>query len=415
MRAQMSEKGNKILYVVLSLLLAIVFWLYVDNELGNEMQMEITGVPIDFIGAEDTLPSRGLMLADGEDASLNLTISGPRSVITSLRPGDIRAQVSLTSIGSVGPYSLDWQLVTPDRINKSDIKIERQSRSTITVQVTRLYSRDIPVNTTVVGTVDDPYLYKAEGVTTEPAVLTLSGLQENVDMVASARVVVDITGASDTIRQEYDYELLDSDGNVIETQNVRVSEQRVNVTVPVYMVKELPLVVKYKESPGSRRANADCELDPKTITVAGDPLSLETLDEIVLGEVDLSRYTELDKNPLEIKIPAGCENISGYTTTNLSIRFHGLVTKSFTVTNIKHVGASERQRFDLIAPSVDVELRGPAEDMEQVTEEDIRIVVDLTEIASDGTVTLPATVLVDGYSEVGAIGSPTVTGKIISS
>ena len=46
MRAQMSEKGNKILYVVLSLLLAIVFWLYVDNELGNEMQMEITGVPI---------------------------------------------------------------------------------------------------------------------------------------------------------------------------------------------------------------------------------------------------------------------------------------------------------------------------------------------------------------------------------
>ena len=67
MRAQMSEKGNKILYVVLSLLLAIVFWLYVDNELGNEMQMEITGVPIDFIGAEDTLPSRGLMLADGED------------------------------------------------------------------------------------------------------------------------------------------------------------------------------------------------------------------------------------------------------------------------------------------------------------------------------------------------------------
>ena len=141
MRAQMSEKGNKILYVVLSLLLAIVFWLYVDNKLGNEMQMEITGVPIDFIGAEDTLPSRGLMLADGEDASLNLTISGPRSVITSLRPGDIRAQVSLTSIGSVGPYSLDWQLVTPDRVNKSDIKIERQSRSTITVQVTRLYSR----------------------------------------------------------------------------------------------------------------------------------------------------------------------------------------------------------------------------------------------------------------------------------
>ena len=150
--------------------------------------------------------------------------------------------------------------------------------------------------------------------------------------------------------------------------------------------------------------------------MAGDPLSLATLEEIVLGEVDLSAYlTDMEENPLEIKLPAGCENISGYKTTNLSIRFRGLTTRSFTVTNIRHVGASERQRFDLIAPSVDVVLRGSAEDLEQVTEEDIRIVVDLTEIASDGTVTLPATVLVDGYSEVGAIGSPTVTGKIISS
>lgn len=409
----MSEKGNKILYMVLSLLLAAVFWLYVDD---NTMSRDFTNVPVDFIGAEDTLPSRGLMLAEGEDATVNLKLRGSRSVISSLRPGDVRVQVNLTNINAAGPYSLTYTLQYPDNVNSSDITVEQRSRSSITVQVTSLYSREIPVNVSVVGTVDDPYLYKAEGVSKEPAVLTVSGLREGVDQVASARVVVDITGASNTIQQEFSYELLDSEGNVLEDANVRVSDQRVNVTVPIYMTKALPLVVRYKESPGSRKANAECRLEPDTVTVAGDPLSLATLEEIVLGEVDLSAYlTDMEENPLEIKLPAGCENISGYKTTNLSIRFRGLTTRSFTVTNIRHVGASERQRFDLIAPSVDVVLRGPAEDLEQVTEEDIRIVVDLTEIASDGTVTLPATVLVDGYSEVGAIGSPTVTGKIISS
>lgn len=50
-------------------------------------------------------------------------------------------------------------------------------------------------------------------------------------------------------------------------------------------------------------------------------------------------------------------------------------------------------------------------------EEDIRIVVDLKEITSDGTVTVPANVYVDGYSAVGAVGASEIqiTGKIISS
>ena len=121
-----------------------------------------------------------------------------------------------------------------------------------------------------------------------------------------------------------------------------------------------------------------------------------------------------DVRELDIKLPAGCENSSGYKTTLLSIKFHGLTTRSFSVTNIQSVGTSESQRFDPITTVMDVVLRGPAEDLEQVTEEDIRIVVDLREINNDGTIQPLATVLVDGYSEVGAVGTYTVTGKIIS-
>lgn len=410
----MSEKANKILYVVLSLLLAIIFWLYVDTANGNTMRQSFTNVPIDFIGAEDTLPSRGLMLASGGDATLDLTISGPRSVISNLRPGDIRAQVNLTSINATGTYSLNWTPSTPDNVNNSDITIEKYSRQTVTVQVTALYSKEIPVSADVIGTVEEPYVYMADRVVKEPAVLTLSGLQDNVDPVASARVVVDITGATDTIQQAYSYELLDADGNVLEVQDVRFSEQKVNVTVPIYMMKTLDLKVDFKESPGSRLANVNWKLEPETITVTGDPLSLETIDGISLGEVDLSTLYADDEKDLEIKLPAGCENSSGYKTTHLSIRFHGLTTRSFTVTNIQSIGTSESQRFDPITTVMDVVLRGSEEDLAQVTPEDIRIVVDLREISSDGTIQPPATVLVDGYSEVGAVGTYTVTGKIIS-
>ena len=150
--------------------------------------------------------------------------------------------------------------------------------------------------------------------------------------------------------------------------------------------------------------------------VTGEPLSLETIDEINLGEVDLSTFTdEHFEEDLEIMLPAGCENSSGYKTASLTVRFSGVTTKSFTVTNIKPRGLSESQRFDLITTSLDVVLRGPEEELERVTEENIRVVVDLTEIASNGTVQPQATILVDGYGNVGAVGTYSVTGKIISS
>ena len=77
----MSERINKILYLALSLLLAIVLWLYVDDELGNISQRSFTNIPIEFIGAEDTLPNRSLMVTDGADALVDLRLSGPRADI----------------------------------------------------------------------------------------------------------------------------------------------------------------------------------------------------------------------------------------------------------------------------------------------------------------------------------------------
>ena len=64
--------------------------------------------------------------------------------------------------------------------------------------------------------------------------------------------------------------------------------------------------------------------------------------------------------------------------------------------------------------SVDVVLRGPSEELETVTPEDIRVVVDITEYVSNGTYSAAAIVLVDGHEQVGAIGTCTVAFKITS-
>lgn len=415
----MSEKGNRILYLALSLLLAIAFWLYVDDWLGSTTTKELTGIPVEFIGAEDTLPSRGLMLTEGEDTTMDVKLSGPRTVISGLDKNDLIIQVNLTNVTAVGTFSYPWTwdvVIAGNLRDKSGISLEKASLSTVTFQVSPLYSKQVPVSVNVNGEVADGHIYMAERLAADPSVLTLSGKEEDVDQVESARIAVDLTDANATLQREFAYELLDADGNVVENDKIRVSDRRVLVTAPVYIVKDLALKVKFKESPGSKEENIRWDLEYDTITVAGEPASLENVSEILLDEIDLSKVLSDDGlEPLEIGIPAGCVNLSGFTTTKISIRFRGLDTRTFTATNITAVNISEGQIFSKMTNSVDVMLRGPASELDQVTPEDIRIVVDLAEFYSNGTFSSPAIVLVDGHDQVGAVGEPcTVAFKITS-
>ncbi len=415
----MSEKGNRIVYLALSLLLAIVFWLYVDDWLGSTTTKELTGIPVEFIGAEDTLPSRGLMLTEGEDTTMDVKLSGPRTVISGLDKNDLIIQVNLTNVTAVGTFSYPWTwdvVIAGNLRDKSGISLEKASLSTVTFQVSPLYSKQVSVSVNVNGEVADGHIYMAERLAADPSVLTLSGKEEDVDQVESARIAVDLTDANATLQREFAYELLDADGNVVENDKIRVSDRRVLVTAPVYIVKDLALKVKFKESPGSREENIRWDLEYDTITVAGEPASLKNVSEILLDEIDLSKVLSDDGlEPLEIGIPAGCVNLSGFTTTKISIRFRGLDTRTFTATNITAVNISEGQIFSKMTNSVDVMLRGPASELDQVTPEDIRIVVDLAEFYSNGTFSSPAIVLVDGHDQVGAVGEPcTVAFKITS-
>lgn len=411
----MSERANKALYIALSLLIAVVFWLYVDDVQGSAITETYYRVPIEFIGAEDTLPSRGLMLSEGEDITIDLKLSGPRILISGLDKDDIRIQVNLSNISAVGTYTLNYQLLYPDDVDSTKITRDWASRTMVTVEVVELYTKMIPVEVSATGEVAENYIYMAERLVLDPATLTISGREEDVDQVASARINLDLTDVSSSISRKFDYDLLDADGNVVEVEGIRVSDNQIQVDAPIYLIKTLDLTVKFKESPGSMLEDVEWKLEQNTIEVAGDAASLENKEDILLGEIDLSSLLSDTEMVLDISLPAGTVNISGFTTTTLTISFSDdLATKALSVSNISAVGLSEGQSFDRLTNSVEVVLRGPADILDQVTAEDVRIVVDLEEYTSNGTYSVPAQVLVDGYDNVGAVGSCSVACKIRS-
>ena len=417
MTGRMSDKTNKLLYIGLSLLIAVIFWFFVDSEQGHNTTQTYYNIPVEFIGETDTLPSRGLMLTTGADATVDLELRGPRTVISDLSREDITLQVDLTSITATGTFSMTYDLLLPDEIPRSSVTTERASRSTITVTIEELFEKTVPVKVSVAGEVADGYIYMAERMIAEPSELTLSGREEDVDQVVSAQVMLDLSGATSSVNQELDYILLDGQGNEVSGENITVSSRRIEISAPVYLVKTLELTVDFTESPGSALEDLqDWYLGVTSIEVAGEAANLEGVDDILLATVDLSTLLSDTEMPLEITIPAGCVNISGITSTTLTILFKDtLETRAFTVSNISAIGLSQTQNFSRMTNSVEVLLRGDAQELEQVTADDIRIVVDLTPYEDNGTYSVPAVVLVDGHSNVGAVGTYSVACRITSS
>ncbi len=410
--ARMSERANKVLYIILSLLFAIAFWLYVDNEQGNTITNTYSNVPVEFIGETDTLPSRGLMLASNEQITVDLELRGPRSVITSLSKSDLTIQVDLTNISAVGTYPLTYTLLTPDNVSRTSVAIEKASVSTVTVRIVEMFQKTVPVNVSVVGEVAENHIYMAQKLVAQPSVITVSGREEDVEQIKSAGIEIDISNASTTVNREISYVLLDEEQNVVSNDAIRVSDKQIEVIVPVYEVKTLPLTVNFSEAPGSTLENVDWELSIDSIDVAGEATSLAAREEISLGVINLSSLLSDTELEMEIGVPAGCVNLSGANSATVSVKFKNLDTRAFSVTDITAIGLSENQTFSRVTNTVDVIVRGSARDLEMLLPENIRIVVDLSQYVFNGTYSVPATVLIDGFSRVGAVGSYSIACKI---
>ena len=411
----MSEFWNKKTFrIVLSILVALMIWLYADNQDNAPRTVRVSDVPVELVG-EDVLMERGLLVTSATDTTVDLELSSSiRTMANNLERGkdDIRLRVNLNSISGVGTYPLEWDIIYPDSVNPTSISLDYASSYYVTVEVVELYSKSVPIRGERSGTPAEGYVVGE--MTFDQDAITVTGEQLAVANISHALVTVDITGATESFSIVSEFQLIDYNGEVIENSTFRTNVETVEVNVPILMIKELPLEIDFTESPGSTLADVDVDIDPKAITVSGDSRSIGRLEKVVLTEIDLSRLTGDTSFTVPIPVPAGSTSVSGETEATVTIQFKdGVATKTFEATHISYVDEPEGTLVTVVSNALEVTLRGPETELEEIVGSNIRVVGDLTDIsAENGTYTVPATVYVDGAEDVGAIGSYQITVQI---
>ena len=397
-------KSQKAICVVFSVLIAIIFWLYIDNMSDNERDIRLYNIPVTFVGEMDTLAERGLMITSGDDTTIDLRLRGHRQVVSKINRGNISVAVDVSHILSTGTHTLEYKISYPSNVSQNSVSLVSANIYRVTIEIGELHTKIVDVRADVKGAVPDGYMMHECVVT--PEYLTISGTKDAVEKVDHAEIEVTLHNATTSYSEYLGYRLMDVEGNVVNDPKLRVSDTNVRVEVPVVTLKELPLAVEFVESNGSREKDIAYDISPKTIVISGDKTTLDKLDAITVARVDLSSVMGDDTLSYEIPLPAGCINESGKDIAKVDIQFKNMQTETYECEHITFINIPEGYVPTAVTQSIDVTLRGTRSVLRDIAPQQIRIVVDLTgKSAASGSYTAKAKVYVDGAVDAGAIGT----------
>ena len=396
---------NKALWMIVSLLLSFLIWAYISTTEDTSVERIFTGVPVVFQGADELRTSRGLIITDASADTVTVKVSGSRASIGNLHASDLTAVVDVSGISQVRDMTVSYTVRFPDSVNMSGVEVHNKTPETIEFSVVQENSKTVEVKGVFTGSVAEGFT--VDPIVVEPASITFYGPASELNQIDSACVYIDRQNVSATIGPlSSDFVLLNANGETIRPPSVTSSQSSVTVTVPVLMNKELPLTVNLIEGSGATADNTVVEIEPKTIQVVGSTATLENVNQVVIGTVDLTDFAETTTLTFPITLDNNIRSLSGTTEATVTVTVTGMETRKFTVTNITITGGTG----ELQTTQKEIIVRGTAEDLAAITEDKIRIVADLTEYAAaTGTIEVPAHVYVDGFEKAGAVGDYTVS------
>ena len=401
-----SKKERKSINIALAILLSLALWFYVINVENPTGTATLRGVAVELQGME-TLTQQGFMVTEMEEETKDLKLNGRKKTLMKLDKDNVYLAADVSSITAEGEYTLNCRTVYPTYVNTDNVTSSSWNKMQVKITVRERGTKEVAVRGEFIGTEAEGCL--AGRVITDPSTLELTGPREILDTISYA--LVQITGAdvSSTIVEEADVVLIGVDGQPVqELENITSSATAVKVTVPVRKYLELPLSVSFKDGGGATAQDVRYKINPGTITVA-DPKSKELIpDAVSLGEIDLRQVYGNTTYAMPIRLPSGLSawRTPAYATVTVSLE--NLDSRQLPVQDIQMVNIPEGCVVQRISPKLYVWVRGTPELVKSITQEDIRVEVDLSRaVPGENIQRFPAKVTLVGekFEEAGVIGT----------
>ena len=399
---------SRVFWMILSLFAASLLWMYVTTTEGVEVQKTLTGVKIEFLGADAMRASSDLIVTEQDRTSVNLTLSGTRRVLSKLTNSNVTATVNLNNVTADGRYSVSYDIAFPAGVNANEVTVVHTSSDVVNFYVDKLARKTVEVKGAFTGNTAEGYLAD-ESMVFDPLVVAISGPKTVISKVDHAFVAITREEVDRTLSYSTTYSLVDANNNPVEDSSIQRETEEVTVTLNVLSTKEVPLDVTIIDGGGATRdANTRIEITPSSIMLAGDAAAIDSTTKLILGTINLATFATDFSATYTIIPPNGTENMTGVTEATVTVSITGVATKSFSVNpdNIICINVPDGYDAENITQALNVTVRAPQEVLDRISEVNLRAVADLSNLGTNasGVFTPTVEIKIDGFPEAGCVG-----------
>jgi len=404
---------RKVLYILLSLMIALGLWAYVVTVISPEWEQTYYDIPV-VLSNENVLNERGLMITSDKIPGVTLKLYGNRSDLRKLNSSNITIVMDVSRISEAGNEKLSFDVSYPGDVPGGSIEILEKSPELIDIKVSEKKSTKVPVQVEYSGKVPEQFIVDKLNLQLLYETVTAEGPAEVIEKIDHARINVDLEGKTETINSNFRYTLCDANDNPVDVSRVTTNVAEIPLKLVIQMVKKVDLVYKVVSGGGATERNSIINLSPLSIQVSGSEQLLEDLDKLEIGTINLGDFEEGGTKLVDINslLPNGVTNLTSYTVASMTMSFPGLSVKEMKITDIRPMNVPKGMVAEILTDDITVKIRGPKDKIELITEENVTVYVDFSE-EGKGVSQLIASVYFDeGFSDVGIMGTYAVHGRL---
>ncbi len=388
-----------------SIALSFLIWLFITLNSTDEKHVTISDIPVN-IPLSESAQSDGLRVFSGQDIKAEVSISGSRIVVGQINKSDIQVVAQQASaIASPGNYTLELTAKKASIITNYEFSSVVSPRF-ITVMVDKYREIEFNVEDAVQYRSDPSYF--ASSTTFSSPVVTVSGPETEVSKVR--RVVAqgnisEVLTSTKTIKAPL--VMYDSYGDVISNENITLSVNEVDATIPVLMKKVMPISAVFENKPdGFDVSGSTLKIEPDTVEIAANADVLSEMESVNLKPLDFSKVGINDHNfDLELDLPAGSKNLSNTYSVNVDIDMSGMASVIGTLTRFEFTNLPENKEAKVNTSYVYVSVIGPRNQINRLVGSDLIAYVDMKDKESfEGNTEMPIRIKVNNKDSCWAYG-----------
>lgn len=387
---------NDKLMLAFSFVAAIIIWLAVVINVSPEMTTTIQNVKVTI---DNTVPSQfGLEVFGDNEFYVDVTVKGKKYQISSLKPEDIKILAQTNSVESAGIRTL--LLKSDQTFGNNDYTVTAISQKSIDVYF------DVPKTVQLViepDIVADGIEIVEEGFKTgeinlSETAVNVTGPSTEINRIVKAVARLKLQKSlSSNKSADVDVLLLDENGKS-NFSYVTTDIEKVVLTIPVLRVKEVNTTLLFKNAPD------EYVLNPLSYTISPSKdffnISVEEYDkttEFSVGTIDFKSVSPSNYvfEFLRTDLPVSDESDTEKFVVRLDVT--GLSQEYFVFSSDKvKVNNPDNLNYKVSGLNKSVVVVGSEKALESITEDDISVEIDISDIniTAGQTTSVPANVTV---------------------